>query len=46
MITLNFKVLTTNINYFVFVNDLSFSTVISLSAKSLLVLSRALHVYL
>ena len=42
---LNFDLFGININYFIFPNDLSFSTLISLSEKDVLILSRILHVY-
>ena len=45
IITWNFKLFTIIINFF-FINDVSFSTVISVSVKSILIVSRILYVYL
>ena len=45
IITLNFELFRININFF-FIIDFSFSTVISLSVKGVLILSRIVHVYL
>ena len=42
---LNFELFRIIINYFFSINELSLSTVISLSVKGALILSRILHVY-